>query len=89
MSGASTWTLVALAVRAATSLRLEEGTETHTAFEIQVRRRLLFAISILNTHSTLDRSTVPILLSIAFAKPLLSINDKDMSLYVDVLSKSS
>jgi hypothetical protein len=71
--------LVAVAVRAATSLRLgEESLETYSPFDVQLRRRLLFAIGILDTHSALDRGTVPILPSTAFGTPPLNINDHDM-----------
>jgi len=67
-------------VRAATSLRLENGvTRTYTAFDIQLRRRLLFAIGILDTHCALDRGTVPIMRSTAFRARPLHINDNDMS----------
>jgi hypothetical protein len=71
--------LVAVAVRAATALRLgEESIERYLPFDVQLRRRLLFAIGILDTHSALDRGTVPILPSTAFGTPPLNINDHDM-----------
>jgi hypothetical protein len=47
--------------------------------DTQLRRRLLFAIGILDTHSALDRGTIPILPSTAFRTPPLNINDEDMS----------
>ncbi|KAH7408510.1 hypothetical protein DE146DRAFT_376540 [Phaeosphaeria sp. MPI-PUGE-AT-0046c] len=80
LNGAHTWTLVAVAVRLATALKLgDETTTIYTRFEIQLRRRLLYGIGILDTHSALDRGTVPILPSAVFAVPPLSINDVDMS----------
>jgi len=80
LSGAYTWTLVATAVRAATALRLEdEPVGAYTAFDTQLRRRLLFAIGILDTHTALDRGTVPILPASAFIMPPLNIDDEDMS----------
>lgn len=79
-NGAYTWTLVAVAVRLATALKLgDENTTAHTHFEIQLRRRLLFGIGILDTHSALDRGTIPILPSTAFTVPPLSIDDASMS----------
>lgn len=79
LSGASTWTLIAVAVRAATALRLgDETTKNHTPFDIELRRRLLFAIGILDTHSALDRGTRPILPSTVFQTPPLNLNDHDM-----------
>jgi hypothetical protein len=72
--------LIAIAVRAATALRLgEETAAEYSPFYIELRRRLLFAIGILDTHSALDRGTIPILPSNAFGKPPLNINDQDMS----------
>jgi hypothetical protein len=67
-------------VRAATSLGLgQESANSYTTFEIELRRRLLFAIGILDTHSALDRGTVPILPSTAFSNPPLNIDDQDIS----------
>jgi hypothetical protein len=72
--------LVAVAVRAATALKLEDETENaYSPFDTQLRRRLLFAIGMLDTFSALDRGTAPILRSTAFAIPPLNINDQDMS----------
>ncbi|KAF2027988.1 hypothetical protein EK21DRAFT_70812 [Setomelanomma holmii] len=80
LSGAYTWTLVAVAVRVATALKLGlETTECYTRFDLELRRRLLFAIGILDTHSSLDRGTIPILPSASFLHPPLNINDFDMS----------
>jgi hypothetical protein len=82
--------LVAVAVRAATALRLgEESVEIYSPFDVQIRRRLLFAIGILDTHSALDRGTVPILPSTAFGTPPLNINDCDMSAPNNVPNESS
>jgi hypothetical protein len=82
--------LVAVAIRAATALRLgEETVETHTPFDMELRRRLLFAIGILDTHSALDRGTIPILPSTVFTTPPLNINDQDMSPPNNVPSASS
>ncbi|CAN9314268.1 unnamed protein product [Alternaria alternata] len=78
-SGAYTWTLVAVAVRAATLLRLgEEDPKDFSPFDLQLRQRLFFAIGILDTHSALDRGTIPILPSTSFRAPPLNINDDDM-----------
>jgi hypothetical protein len=46
---------------------------------MQLRRRLLFTIGVLDTHSALDRGTIPILPSRAFHTPPLNINDQEMS----------
>jgi hypothetical protein len=72
--------LIAIAVRAATALRLgEETAADYTPFDIELRRRLLFAIGILDTHSALDRGTIPILPSTTFKTPPLNVNDRDMT----------
>jgi hypothetical protein len=90
MSGAYTWMLVAVAVRAATALRLGgESAASYSSFDVQLRRRLLFAIGILDTHSALDRGTVPILSSSAFGTPPLNINDYEMSAPDNVPNVSS
>jgi hypothetical protein len=82
--------LVAVAIRAATALRLEDQTDTaYTLFDMQLRRRLLFAIGILDTYSALDRGTVPILRSTAFVTPPINIDDQDMSPPNNVPSASS
>ncbi|KPM41037.1 hypothetical protein AK830_g5548 [Neonectria ditissima] len=80
LSNGLAWTLIAVAVRAATALRLgEEDIETFTAFDIEIRRRLLFGIAALDSHAALDRGTVPLMPSTAFVNPPLNINDEDMS----------
>jgi hypothetical protein len=67
-------------VRAATALRLgDETTHTHTPFDIELRRRLLFAVGILDTHSALDRGTKPIMPSTAFHSPPLNLDDEELS----------
>jgi hypothetical protein len=67
-------------VRAATALRLGDETAiTHSLFETELRRRLLFAIGVLDTHSALDRGTKPIMPSTAFHTPPLNLNDEDFS----------
>jgi hypothetical protein len=77
-------------VRVATALRLgEEIPEGFSSFDLEQRRRLLFAIGILDTHSALDRGTIPILPSTAFRTPPLSINDADMSPPNNVPNNSS
>ncbi|KAH7076109.1 hypothetical protein FB567DRAFT_632393 [Paraphoma chrysanthemicola] len=79
-NSAYTWTLVAIAVRAATALRLgSETTKIYTRFDVEIRRRLLYAIGIIDTHSALDRGTTPIMPSASFQHPPLSINDSGLS----------
>lgn len=76
---------MAVAVRAATALRLGEELEGEfTPFYMQVRRRLYFAIAIIDNYSALDRGTKPILPSSALCTPPLDINDCDMSPSNDV-----
>ena len=80
LSGAYTWTLVAVAVRAAEALRLgDDNPVGFSPFDLELRRRLFYAIGILDTHSALDRGTMPILPSQAFLKPPLNVNDADIS----------
>ena len=82
--------LIAIAVRAATALRLGKETPGEfSPFDLQLRRRLFFAIGILDTHSALDRGTFPILPSTAFQTPPLNINDEDMLPPNDVPTVSS
>jgi hypothetical protein len=62
------------------ALRLgEETVADYTLYDIEMRRRLLFAIGILDTHAALDHGTIPVMPSTAFEKPPLYINDRDMS----------
>lgn len=89
-NSALAWALVAVAARAATALRLgDELPGEFSAFDLEVRRRLLFAIGMLDTHSALDRGTVPMLPSTAFRTPPLNINDEDMSPPNHVAERSS
>ncbi|CAN9254650.1 unnamed protein product [Alternaria alternata] len=56
----------------------EEDPKDFSPFDLQLRQRLFFAIGILDTHSALDRGTIPILPSTSFRAPPLNINDDDM-----------
>lgn len=90
MNSATTWTLVAVAVRIATALGLgNEDDERFTSFDLELRRRLLYTIGVLDTHAALDRGTVPILPASAFRTPPLDINDCDLSPEGGVISSYS
>jgi hypothetical protein len=72
-------------------LRLgEETSGQFSVLELEIRRRLLFAIGLLDTHSALDRGTIPILPSKTFRIPPLDVNDDDLTPSTTVpLSSSS
>ncbi len=74
------WTLVAVAARLATALRLgDEQPGEFSTFELEIRRRLLFGIGILDSLEALDRGTAPLVASRLLQNPPLNINDSDMS----------
>ncbi|XPS94644.1 hypothetical protein M3J09_003953 [Ascochyta lentis] len=80
LNSATTWTLVAVAVRATTAVGLgSEDIKSFSIFDLEIRRRLLYVVGILDTHSALDRGTIPILPRSAFHEPPSNINDSDMS----------
>lgn len=67
-------------MRAATALRLDDdSTDGFSPFDREIRRRLFFAIGMLDTHSAIDRGTVTMLPSSAFRSPPLDISDSDMT----------
>jgi hypothetical protein len=69
---------VALAARIATALRLgDEDPLRFTPAELDARRRLLYAIGVLDTHAALDRGTIPVLPASAFRAPPLDVDDSD------------
>ncbi|KAK7185955.1 hypothetical protein DPSP01_009894 [Paraphaeosphaeria sporulosa] len=79
-NSATTWTLLAIAVRAATALRLSKGLPSNAStVDRELRRRLLFAIGILDSHASMDRGTVPMVPLSEFQSPPLDINDSDLS----------
>ncbi|KAL5394973.1 hypothetical protein PMIN02_004531 [Paraphaeosphaeria minitans] len=76
---ATTWTLLAVAVRAATALRLSSHLPINACtLDRELRRRLLYAIGILDSHASMDRGTVPMLPFSDFQAPPLDINDSDI-----------
>ncbi|KAH6625535.1 hypothetical protein C7974DRAFT_202685 [Boeremia exigua] len=80
LNSATTWTLVAVAARIAAALRLgDEDPSKFTILELDARRRVLYAIGVLDTHAALDRGTIPVLPASAFRTPPLDVDDSDNS----------
>ncbi|KAF2438160.1 hypothetical protein P171DRAFT_424256 [Karstenula rhodostoma CBS 690.94] len=78
-NSATTWTLTAIAVRASTALRLSDELASNASpLDRELRRRLLYAIGILDSHASMDRGTVPMLPLSAFQSPPLDMNDSDL-----------
>ncbi|KAM0430338.1 hypothetical protein ACHAQK_010669 [Fusarium lateritium] len=78
-TGASSWSLVALAVRTADALRLgDEDPGEFSLFDLEIRRRLLFAIGLLDSYSSLDRGTLPIMSGAQFSQRPCIVNDTDI-----------
>lgn len=79
-SPASSWTLVAVAVRLASALGLgSENPTSMSGFELELRRRLWYVICLLDTQATLDRGSIPLVSYGALGPPPLSVNDSDIS----------
>ncbi|KAJ8115101.1 hypothetical protein OPT61_g3182 [Boeremia exigua] len=80
LNSATTWTVVAVAARVATALRLgDEEPRRFSTFDLDSRRRALYAIGILDTHAALDRGTIPVMPASAFRAAPLDINDSDLT----------
>lgn len=79
-TSAASWSLLAVAVRIATSMRLGSDDKTnHSAYDIQIRRRLWFSIGMLDSQAAMDRGSLPLLYSSDFPNPPpLNINDCDL-----------
>ena len=75
------WTLVSLAIRIAHSLDLnsEAAVSSLPPFEAELRRRLWFALSVLDVRSSEDRGAAPMIVSGTFDTKMASnINDADL-----------
>ena len=80
MRCASTWTLLAVAVRVASAQGLgSEDVNNWSAFDLEMRRRLWFSIGVLDTQTALDRGSLPLLPFRDFKFPPLNIDDSEMS----------
>ncbi|KAH8898254.1 hypothetical protein GQ53DRAFT_837208 [Thozetella sp. PMI_491] len=74
------WAMAGVAVRAAQSMRLgEEKPDEYSRFELELRRRLLYAIGVIDSYSSMDRGTVPLMPSSAFHTPPLEIDDDELT----------
>lgn len=70
--------MIAVAARIATALSLgDEDPLKFTPSELDARRRVLYAIGVLDTHAALDRGTIPILPASAFRAPPMNLDDSD------------
>lgn len=71
--------LLSLAVRAATALRLgKENDEVFSPYDLQLRRRLWYFIGLLDTHTALDRGTLPLIVAEEMGPAPLNIHDFEM-----------
>lgn len=71
--------LLSLAVRAATALRLgKENDQELSAYDLQLRRRLWYFIGLLDTHTALDRGTLPLIAAGDMGPAPLNIYDFEM-----------
>ncbi|KAM0231797.1 hypothetical protein ACHAP5_010953 [Fusarium lateritium] len=78
-TGASSWSLVSLAVRTVDALRLgDEEPGEFSLFDLEIRRRLLFTIGLLDSYSSLDRGTLPIMSGAQFSQRPCIVNDSDI-----------
>lgn len=78
MESALSWTLVALAWRIATALRLE-STENRTKIEVETCRRLTFCIGVLDSQAAFDRGFAPMIPLEAFSNPAEITNDLQLT----------
>lgn len=71
-----------MAVRLGTALRLGQEDEQRVhAFELQIRRRLWYCISLMDTHASFDRGTNPMIRWEDLGPPPLLLNDEEFSLH--------
>lgn len=70
---------MSLAVRAATALRFgKENDQILSAYDIQLRRRLWYFIGLLDTHTALDRGTLPLIAADEMGPAPLNMYDSEM-----------
>ncbi len=73
---ASNWTLLAVAVRLASALRLQSGESTSISkYDIEIRRRLWFSICLMDTQAMLDRGSTPMIGLEELGSPPLDVDD--------------
>ena len=76
---ATSWALLALAVRIASALGLSsQDTTALSAFDVELRRRLWFGIGILDTQTSLDRGSAPLISPVELERPPANLNDPDL-----------
>lgn len=79
--GAMTWTLIALVIRLANALDLgSETNNTLSALDIEQRRRVWFAIGLLDSQAAFGRGSVPLLPHTDLKQPPLNINDAEVGI---------
>ncbi|KAG8530256.1 uncharacterized protein KY384_004757 [Bacidia gigantensis] len=79
-STAETWTLIATAVRIANAQGLNaEPKASDTVLDIELRRRLLWCIAIIDLQTSFDRGTKPLLSADELSSMPLNIDDIDLS----------
>ncbi|KAI0153089.1 hypothetical protein GGR57DRAFT_513333 [Xylariaceae sp. FL1272] len=75
---ATSWSLLAVAVRLAKALRLgSEDPKRFSVLEVEIRRRLWFGLGVLDMFATFDRGTAPLLLLSDFRSPPQDMDDDD------------
>ncbi|KUJ14546.1 uncharacterized protein LY89DRAFT_736577 [Mollisia scopiformis] len=83
------WTLLAVAVRIGTALRLgQEEQQEFDPKELQLRRRLWYCIALLDTHASYDRGTPSMIRWDELGPAPLLLNDDEMSRTTVPLSSS-
>ncbi|KAE8441090.1 hypothetical protein EG329_005885 [Mollisiaceae sp. DMI_Dod_QoI] len=88
-NSATWWTLLAVAVRAGTALRLgQEIRQKVNPMELELRRRLWYCIALLDTHGSYDRGTPDILHWDDLGPAPLLLNDDEMTQAIVPVSSS-
>lgn len=82
------WTLVAVAVRIARAIGLDQETSSYSPFETELRRRLWHQLRLLDVFCSVDRGTCPIILPSSFTTRLPSkVNDNDFDEHSPVITE--
>lgn len=77
---ATSWTYVALLVRLGTALGLgHERSQAYSVIDLELRRRLCYCIGILDSQSSLDRGTPPLVHSTSLGPLPMNVNDNDLT----------
>jgi hypothetical protein len=79
-NSATWWTMLAVAIRVGTALRLgQEDQLEANSIQLQLRRRLWYCIALLDTHGSYDRGTPPMIRLVDLGLAPLLLNDDQLS----------